>query len=48
VKDECCKPNFLYNTGTRRSSEVLFLTGKVFILEEFSYFSRNKKKLILV
>jgi hypothetical protein len=30
-----CKPNFLYNTGIRRSSEVLFLTGKLCILEEF-------------
>jgi hypothetical protein len=28
------KPNFLYNTGIRGSSEVLFLTGKLCILEE--------------
>jgi hypothetical protein len=30
-----CKPNLLYNTGIRRSSEVLFLAGKLCISEEF-------------
>jgi hypothetical protein len=46
------KPNFLYNTDIRRSSEVLFLTGKLCILEEINtelgllvvpYFSQNGK-----
>jgi hypothetical protein len=35
-----CKPNFLYNTGIRRSSEALFSTGKLCILKEFPYFDR--------
>jgi hypothetical protein len=35
-------PDFLYNTGIRRSLEVLFLTGKLCILEEFLVdFSQN-------
>jgi hypothetical protein len=39
-----CKPCFPYNTGIRRSLQVLLLTGKLCILEEFlnwSYFLQN-------
>jgi hypothetical protein len=46
-----CKPDFLYNTGIRKSSEVLFLTGKLCILEEFPQFDRifyKMEKPILV
>jgi hypothetical protein len=35
-----CKPNFLYNTGIRRCSEVLFSTGELCILGLYSHTDR--------
>jgi hypothetical protein len=40
-----CKNNVLYNTGLRRSSEVIFLKEKLCILEEFPKFDRIFHKI---
>jgi hypothetical protein len=40
-----CKPNFLYYTGIKRSSEVLFLKEKLYILDEFRKFDRIFHKI---
>jgi hypothetical protein len=40
-----CKPDFLHNTGIRRSLQVSFLTGELCILEEFPLFDRIFHKM---
>jgi hypothetical protein len=45
IKYMGCKPNFLYNTAIRRSSEALFLTGKLCILEDI--FHKMEKPILI-